>query len=296
MVLKDKIMASLFGDLFNSFTGQSAVPTYNALSPQEGLTQAYGIAQGLVPQFASLNQALQPVTTGLQLANENQIYGPQANALRQGTYQSILDQLNLGESLSPELTADITRKLFESGAASGFGASDAGRGNVILQTGLEGEARGRARRAEALGATSILPASRYTYQPVGAPDPNGIYNQLQEQNQIENALSNAQEATRRQNFTNLLNTGTKLIGTAGGAIAGSMIAPGIGTVIGAQAGGQIGGSIFGAPQQTAAGQQGGFNSILQGLVLDRFMNQGRTPQNPYYPSVATPGINPYGGY
>lgn len=279
-------MASFFDDLFGSLTGQQAIPTYNALSPQQGLAQAYGIAQGLVPQYAALNQALQPVQTGLQLSNEAQIYGPQANALRQNTYQSILDQLNLGESLSPELQADITRKLFESGAASGFGASNAGRGNVILQTGLEGEARGRARRAEALGATSRLPTSNYMYQPTSIPDVGGIYGQLQEENLIQNQMQNQAEQIRQDNFSSLLNTGGRLLGAAGGAFLGMAGGP-MGAVMGAGAGSQIGGSVFGRGQQ--AGQQGGFNSILQGLVFNKMMggmNQG-TFENPSQPR-ATP--------
>lgn len=270
-------MADFFGDLFNSFTGQAPQTTYNPLSPQQGLSQAYGLAQGLVPQYAALNQALQPVMTGLQLSNENQIYGPQANTLRQNTYQSILDQLNMGENLSPALQADITRKLFESGAASGFGASAAGRGNVILQTGLEGEARGRQRREDALRATHILPASRYSYQPTEMPDVGGIYQGLQQQNMIQNNLDNQNELVRQQNFTNLLNTGGRLLGGIAGGLTGNPFA--------AMAGSQIGGSLFTGPgggAQAQAGQQGGIESILQGLVFDKFMKA----------KGGTPGINP----
>lgn len=248
---------ALFDDLFNSFTGQQATPVYNPLSPQQGLTQAFGIAQGLVPQYAALNQALQPVQTGLQLSNEAQIYGPQANTLRQNTYQSILDQLNLGESLSPELTADITRKLFESGAASGFGASAAGRGNVILQTGLEGEARGRARRAEALGATNLLPTSRYSYTPTAMPDVGGIYGQLEQQNEIQNQFENQAENIRRSNFTSLLNTGGKLLGMGVGAAFGGPL--------GASIGGNVGGSLIGGPSRGIGSQSAGFSSLLSGL-------------------------------
>lgn len=274
-------MANFFGDLFNSFTGQAPQTNYNPLSPQEGLNQAYGIAQNLVPQYASLNQALQPVSTGLQLNNENQIYGPQANQLRQGTYQSILDNLNLKGALDPSVAADITRKLFESGAASGFGASAAGRGNVNLQTGLEQQARYDRARAEALNATSILPTSRYSYNPVGTPNPESIYGQLQQQNQIQNQVDNQNELIRQQNFTNLLNTGGRLLGAGiGGAVGGPF---------GAMAGGQIGGSIFAGPggtKEAQAGQAAGIQSILQGIFFDKNMNQGSTPDNPYLPGLA----------
>lgn len=277
-------MADFFGDLFGAFTGQAPEKTYNPLTPQQGYGQAYDILQGLVPQYSSLNQSLQPVLTGLQLSNENQIYGPQANALRQGTYQSILDQLNLGEALSPELQADITRKLFESNAATGFGASTAGRGNVILQTGLEGERRGQQRRQEALQATNLLPASRYQYKPTSFPEVSNIYGDLQDQNAIQNNLDNQNEMIRQQNFSNLLNTGTRLLGAGiGGAVGGPF---------GAMAGSQIGGSIFPGPGGTdraQAGQQGGINSILQGLYFDQFMNQKTNSP------VATPNFNPVGG-
>jgi len=253
-------MANFFGDLFNSFTGQKSAPTYNPLDPTTGLNQAYGIAESQVPNYSNLNKALQPVDTGLQLANENQIYGPAANNLRQGTYQSILDELNLGTSLPADLQDRVVRQALEGNAASGFGVGNGGRGLVAADLGLTGLDLGRARRAEALGATNLLPTSHYTYSPVGRStvEPSGIYNQLQQQNAISNEFQNQAEQVRQQNFTNLLNTGTKLIGMGAGAFFGGPI--------GAQIGGEIGSHVIGGPDQgIGSSGSGGLSSFLKGL-------------------------------
>lgn len=240
---------AFFDDLFG---GGGDEIQYNALSPAQALEQTYSNLQSTVPGVTAYNKALQPVLTGLQLSNENQIYGPAANTLRQNTYQSILDQLNLGESLSPELTSDITRKLFESGAASGFGASPAGRGNVILQTGLEREARGARRRAEALGATRLLPASSYQYTPQGIIQPETILSDIRGQESIQNQIAMDNEQNRSATFSNLLNTGATLAGFAfGGPIGGAAAS----TITGA----------IGGPKYGIGGGGGGFSSILNNL-------------------------------
>lgn len=258
-------MASFLDDLIGGFTGQQATPQRTIIPLAEQLAQGGQLLQSqILPQTIAFNQALAPAMTDLQLGVQNQIFGPAANQLQRGTYQSILDQLNLGESLSPELTADITRKLFESGAATGFGASASGRGNIALQTGLEGERRGQIRRNEALGAVGQLPVSRYQFQP---SDISGVLGDLggrvQQQAAAADELANVTEDIRRKNFSSLMNTGTRLLGTAAGAALGGPA--------GASIGGSLGGSIFagsgvGGPS-AGIGDRGPFTSFLSGSSL-----------------------------
>lgn len=282
-------MASFFDDLFGSLTGQQAVPTFNALSPQQGLSQSYGILQGLLPQYTTLNQQKALADAATQQSVEAQIYGPQANQLRQGLYQMGLDQLNMGENLSPALEADLTRKIMEARGQAGTGATQLGAESGIYELALQRELRGQQRRAEARGLTSMLPTSNFQYQPTEIPNVGGIYGDLQQQNAIQNDFENNNAIIKSKNTKALLNTAGRLIGTGLGAATGSMIAPGFGTIMGAQAGGQIGGSLFGGGQQE--GMQGGFNSILQGLVFNKMMGGIGTPG--FNPAFGVPGMQGY---
>lgn len=256
-------MASFLGDLFDSVTGQMATPQRTIIPLSEQLAQGGSLLQSqILPQNIAYNQALAPAMTDLQLGVQNQIFGPAANQLQRGTYQSILDQLNLGESLSPGLTADINRKLLESGAATGFGATPAGTGNIILQTALEGERRGQMRRNEALGAVGQLPVSRYQFQPQDVTGALlGLSSGVQQEQAARDELANVTEDIRRKNFSALINTGTKIAGmVAGGIFSG-------GNPMAIQAGGNIGGSLLGSSGVAGMGGGGGtgFASILSGL-------------------------------
>lgn len=266
-------MASFLGDLFDSITGQQATPQRTIIPLAEQLAQGGSLLQSqILPQNIAYNQALAPALADIQLGVQNQIFGPAANQLQRGAYQSVLDQLNLGESLSPELTADINRKLLESGAATGFGATPAGTGNIILQTALEGERRGQMRRNEALGAVGQLPVSRYQAPFQDATELiSSLGGQVQQQQAAADELANVTEDIRRKNFSALINTGTKIAGTVAGGIFGG---PG-----GAMIGGNIGGSILGSSGVGGMGspqaqQQNSVASILAGLGFGTQGNYG----------------------
>lgn len=251
-------MFDFIGDIFGGGGGDQQQP--QIMSTQDLINQTYGTLQSTIPGVTAYNQALQPLFTGLQLSSENQVFGPAANQLQQGTYQSILDQLNMGESLSPELTADITRKLLESGSTTGFGASPGGIGNIILQTALEGERRGQMRRNEALGAVNLLPSSRYQFQPQGLFTPQQIAGDIRGVQAAEQEAAAFAAAQQEQEFNQLFSTGLQIAGTVAGGIFG-------GGLPGAMAGGALG-SIAGQalfPTTSGSGSTQAFTSTLSGF-------------------------------
>ena len=264
-------MASdFFTDLFDAVTGQKAAPQQTIIPTSDLLSQSYGaLSSQIAPGLVAFNQALAPGLTDVQLGVTNQL-DPNILLNYRGANQSFLDQLNMGEALSPELTADITRKLLETGAATGFGGSSAGIGNTILQTALQGEARGRQRRLDSSQAgTTGLQLSNQLYDPakytgLGAVMASGIGADLRGVQAARDDYENIKEDIRRKNFASLINTGGRIIGTVAGGVFGG--------AAGAQIGGGIGGSL--APGSGVAGygqqqqqqqQGGGFTSLLNGL-------------------------------
>jgi len=254
---------AFFSDLFDSITGQQAMPQQTIIPTGELLGRGYSTATGLAPQVAALNQAYQPIITGNQLASENQVFGPSANQLQKNTYSSILDELNLGNSVSPELQDLITTNTLQQLGTSGIGTADAGKlfgARSLLSAGLD---LGAQRRNEALRATGMLPSSSMTPNVIGIPDPMSISGMIDQETAQRDNLANLQENIRRSNFSSLINTGGKILGTVAGGIFGGGI--------GAQMGGSIGGSLIqgssvaGYGNKGQGGSGGGFTSILSGL-------------------------------
>lgn len=273
---------AFFDDLFDSFTNQQAVPQQTIIPTSELLSQGYSTATGLAPQVAGLNQAYQPIITGNQLASEAQVFGPSANLLQRGAYDSILNELNLGNTVSSDLQDLITTNTLQQLGSSGVGTADAGKlfgARSLLSAGID---LGRQRRADALAATGRLPSSSMSVPTLGIPDPMGIAGMIDEEQAARDNYANLVEDTRRKNFSSLINTGGRILGTAVGAYFGGPM--------GAQLGGQIGGSLGG--QTGVAGmqqpQQGGggspFTSILSGLFS---RNSGNLSTNYGFPQ-ATP--------
>lgn len=263
-------MANFLSDLFASVTNQQATPQQTIIPTTDLLNRGYSTATGLAPQVAAFNQAYQPIITGNQLASENQVFGGAANQLQRGTYQSILDNLNLGNSVSPELQDLITTNTLQQLGQSGIGSADAGKlfgARSLLSAGLD---LGAQRRAEALQATGRLPSSTMQPQVQGIPDPTGISNAIQAEQAAMDQFANVAENTRRNNFSSLINTGTRILGMVAGGIIGAKTGDPVGGVM---AGGAIGGSILGKtgvagvgqPQAPAPSGGGGFTSILSGL-------------------------------
>lgn len=261
-------MADFFTDLFGGLTGQQATPQQTIIPTNDLLTQSYGSLNGVVaPGLVGFNRALAPGLTDVQLGVTNQI-DPSILGNFRGANASILDQLNLGSSMSPELQNEITRNLLATNAATGFGASAGGVGGIQYQTAIDKQNLLRQRQQDALAAgTNGLGISNRIYNPtqftnLGAGIAQGIGQDIRGVQAAQDELANLQEDIRRQNFSSLINTGGRILGTAAGAVFGGGI--------GAQLGGTIGGSLFTgsrvAGQQQPQSQQGnGFSSLLSGL-------------------------------
>lgn len=288
-------MASFLGDLFGAITGQASTPQSTIIPTEDLLRQSYSALNSQVaPGLLAFNQALAPGLTDVQLGVTNQL-DPSILANYRGANQSILDQLNMGSSMSPELQAEITRNLLATNAATGFGASAGGTGNVLYQTALDKENLRQQRQQAALGAgVTGLGLSNRLYDPkyytgMGAQLAQTIGQDIQGVQTAQDELANATEGIRRKNFSNLLNTGFRIAGTVAGGIAGG---PG-----GAAMGANIGGSIIpGATVGTPGinpNSGGGFTSFLSGIFGGgggRFVSGagGR-------PDSVTAGSLPFGG-
>lgn len=266
-------MASFLGDLFDSVTNQQGTPQSTILDPAATSAKGYGMATGLAPQVQAYQNAYQPIITGTQLNSENQVFGPAANGVQKGAYQSILNNLNLGNSVPQDLQDLVTTNTLQGLSNSGVGATNAGRlfgARSLLSAGLD---LGAQRRAEALNASNLLPSSHINpgAQLGALPSPDDYTNALYKQQAQQDQAANVAEDIRRENFSNLINTGGRILGTAAGAYFGAMAGDPIG---GAQAGGSVGGSLLGhggvagyQQNNPSAGGSGGtgFTSILKGL-------------------------------
>lgn len=244
------------GQAFDSLTGQQAIPQATILDPNQLLAQSYGALNAQLPALNQYNQDLALGNARAQLGYEAAI-NPYANQVRSGAYKSVLDNLNLGTSLSPELEADITRKLFETGSATGFGYSPASMGNIALQTGLQQQALGRQRQQDALQAAGGLALTGAGFQPTQGLNVGGVADLFQQQQSAQDQLNYVQEQARQENFSALLNTGTKILG----GIAGGFI----GSAMGNPVGGALGGAAAGSTIFGRAGGSGQSLGLLAGL-------------------------------
>lgn len=266
-------MADFFSDLFGGLTGQQVAPQQTIIPTNQLLQQSYGTLNGVVaPGLVGFNQALAPGLTDVQLGVTNQI-DPSILANYRGANASILDQLNLGSSMSPELQNEITRNLLATNSATGFGASAGGVGGIQYQTAIDKQNLLRQRQQDALAAgTGGLAISNRMYDPaqytqLGAGLASGIASDIQDVQAAQDRVANVQENIRRQNFASLINTGGRILGGIAGGVAGSFIGnPAGGAMAGSAIGGQLytGSSVAGM-QQPQSQQGGGFTSILSGL-------------------------------
>lgn len=263
---------AFFDDLFGAITGQQTAPQQTIIPTDQLLAQSYGgLTSQVAPGIINFNAALAGVPgatslPGIELGVTDQLSPDILRNLR-GAQSSILDQLNLGTSMSPELQAEITRGLLSTNTASGFGASAGGVGGILYQTALDKERLGQQRRADALAAGGQgLQQGQSLYNTdlfsqLGVQQANQIAGDVRQVQAAQDELANVTENIRQQNFASLLNTGGRILGTAAGAVFGGPA--------GAQIGGSIGGSIFqgggvaGQPRRQSGGG-GGFDlsSIL----------------------------------
>lgn len=251
-------------DVLGAFSGQQATPQQTIIPTGDLLGQASGLLTSqIAPATIAYNQALAGPLTDIQLGVERQ-YNPYAFDVRSGAYKSILDELNLGNTVPAELQDLVTQRTLEGNTASGAGTSNLGDifgARSLLSAGLD---LGRQRRMDALGAASASPSLNELYQP---RDPTntlfGIAQDIRGVQAAEDEYANIVENTRRQNFGKLLSTGFRIAGgVAGGIFGGPM-----GAQMGMSAGGSIipGSTVAGYGGQASGGGGNPFASILSGI-------------------------------
>lgn len=291
---------AFFDDLFDSVTNQQVAPQSTIIPTDQLLGQSFGSLNSQVaPGLVGWNQALAPGLVDVQLGVANQL-DPSILANFRGANKSILDQLNLGGTLDQELQNQVITNALEGNAASGFGVGVGGRGLVARDLGLTSMDLLRRRQQDALASgTSGMGVSKGLYDPLaysqlGLGQANAIGADIRGVQQAQDELANIQENVRRQNFSSLINTGGRILGSVVGGVVGAYTGNPYG---GVQAGGAIGGSLGG--QTGVAGYGGGsiggqqygigsnrggnqFTSILSGL----FSGGGGGPQSAMRPDVS----------
>lgn len=250
---------AFFDDLINAVTGQQSAPQQTIIPTADLLNQSYATFAGAVPGYLAGQQPLATGLTDIQLGVANQL-DPSILANYRGANQSILDQLNLGTNMSPELQAEITRGLLSTNAASGFGASAGGVGNILYQTAIDKQNLLRQRQQDALSAGSGgLGIAGSFYNPTNPIGVDSIAGMLDQEQAARDNLANITENIRQKNFSNFLSTGLKIAG----GIAAAIPTGGAGFGLGASIGGSLipGGGVAGFNQP----QSSGFSSLLSGL-------------------------------
>lgn len=259
-------MADFFTDLFDSVTGQQAVPQQTIIPTSELLNQTYATMAGSAPGLINYNRAIAPGLMDVQLGVEKQ-YDPNIASLRTATTKSILDELNLGGTLGPELQEQVVRNALEGASSSGFGSpvglSSGGRGLVARDLGLTSLDLAQSRRGEALGAVRSSPSLSSLFTPQGIMAPETVASSIQGVQAAQDEYANLKEDIRRKNFSSLISTGFKIIGgVVGGAFGGPA-----GAQMGMSAGGGViqGSGVRGVNRGDSGGGGGGFSSILSGI-------------------------------
>lgn len=200
------------------------------------LAKVAAAAPGVGAANLAYNEAMAPGMARLNRQVEN-IYDPNQGGLREATTKSILDQLNLGGELPPDVQAAVLRAGFEKGQSGGLGGSFAGRNLVGRDLGLT---------SLDLLNKRIGTAAQYTRS---APTPGALYSpqnigfQPSDVGSIEIANQNAQNAAaiyksqiEAHNARNLWEAPMNLVGK-GVSIYGSAMTGGLGGMGGGGGGG-----------------------------------------------------------
>lgn len=266
---------AFFDDIFSAFTGQQSVPQQTIIPTGDLLNQTYGALTAAAPGVIAYNQALAPGLMDVQLGVERQ-FDPNVANLRAATSKSIIDELGLGTQLPPDLQERVVRQALEGNAASGFGVGPGGRGLVAADLGLTGMDIASRRRAEAQGYVQNAPLPGSLYTPQGLMDAGAVASDIGRVQAAKDEYANLVEDTRKNNFSSLLNTGTRILGGVAGGFLGGMLGNPAGGAMGGMAAGNsiFSGGVAGVPRGTIGGPQygigGGGGSGIFGSLLNLF--------------------------
>lgn len=263
-----------FDDIFGAFTNQQSAPQQTIIPTDQLMAQSYGLLNGTIaPGLVDFNKAIAPGLTDVQLGVTNQI-DPSILANYRGANKSILDQLNLGSNLPADVQQQVIQNALQSASTSGFGVSPGGRGLVAKDLGLTSLDLLNQRQQAALQAgTTGLGISNRIYDPqyytgLGANLAGGIGEDIRSVQAAKDNYANLTADIKAKNFSNLLNTGGRILG----GIIGGVATGGAGTMTGMQIGGNIFGSGGVAGYGNQSQSQGGGNPF--GSLLNLFGGGG----------------------
>lgn len=161
------IGASNFGD---SFFGQSQTPDLNNPSAAQILKKTRNNVPAVAGINTDFNNIIGPAYANLGRNVEN-IYDPNQGALRGATTSRLLDEVNNPYSLPPELAQLFKQSANQTRGATGLGASEAGRFNMLKTLGLDTLQFGENRINRAASFTRSAPLPNQLFQPITSLTP-----------------------------------------------------------------------------------------------------------------------------
>lgn len=193
-----------FSNIVEGFFGQQGMGQFN----NPDAMQYLGGVRKAVPKIADINidfnNRLGPAYAKLGGQIED-IYDPNQRALRSATTDRILSDVENPYDLPPELVRLITSKALEGNAATGLGASQAGRFNLGKVLGLEGLKFGENRINRAASFTRSAPLPNQLFQPVTSLTPMNALELTVGANNAQNQFNQYEAQNESQNAANIIN-------------------------------------------------------------------------------------------
>lgn len=250
-------------DFLGGMLGQRDIPEYRAVSPEQKVAAMRGSVGPLADVNIAWNNRLAPAYARNSNVVED-IYDPTQRPLREATSKSILDELNLGGSLSQDDQDMVIQKALQGNVASGFGVSPGGRGLVARDLGLRAQDLRDKRIGTAANYTLATPKGYQMYQPQTITDPTDVANWMSEDAANENSYNTFSSLLQSQNDKNaaggILGMAGSIFGGIGGMTGGGTGGGGIGGIMGGGGGGGAAAGGIGG-----SGGQGGFGGLFGGL-------------------------------
>lgn len=209
-----------FEDFVGGFFGQQKLGDFHNPNAMEYL----GGVKRAVPKMSDINidfnQRIGPEYARLGGQIED-IYDPNQRALRSATTDRILSEVQDPYSMPPELVRLITSQALEGNAATGFGASQAGRFSLGKTLGREGLEFGERRINRAAQFTRSAPLPSQLFQPITSLTPMDALNLTVGANNAQNAWNQYEAQNISTNAANIINVplqrDLEILGAVGGA-------------------------------------------------------------------------------
>lgn len=197
--------------LIDSLLGQQDTPQLYNPSAAEYL----GTTRVLTPEIAGINtdfnNLIGPAYARLGRNVEN-IYDPNQGALREATTKRILDDVQNPYSLPPELAALFKQSANQTRGATGLGASEAGRFNMLKTLGLDTLGFGENRINRAASFTRSAPLPNQLFQPITSMTPADATSLAVGVNEAQNAQNMYRTDIANQNTRNIIDRPLQITG------------------------------------------------------------------------------------